>query len=159
MNESFETLIVSAYPRLYRYALRLTTDSEKADDLTQDTVLRALEGKDSFVMGTNFVAWVNTIMYHIFINNCRKNRDTVSLDGLTIQIAEATKSNDYTDLDDIKKAFQTIPQKSAKALKMYADGYSYEEIRDKLCIPMGTVKSRIRQARLKLCPMLQEYLN
>jgi RNA polymerase sigma-70 factor (ECF subfamily) len=140
------------------FAYNLTKNVEDAKDLQQETAFRALVNKDKFLPGTNFKAWIFTIMKNIFINNYRKKIKANTIFDSTdnqyfinsgtnvvknaaesdIMMQELTKM--VTDLDDSIK----IP------FVMHYEGFKYQEIAEELDLPLGTVKSRIFFARKEL---------
>jgi len=140
---------------LHSFAYNLTKDREGAKDLYQETAIRAITNRDKFNPGTNFKAWLFTIMKNIFINDYRKKakRNTVidSTDnmyyinsGSTI-IDNSAESNIlmqelHSMIDDLEESMR-IP------FEMHFEGYKYQEIADELDLPLGTVKSRIFFAR------------
>lgn len=143
---------------LQSFAYSLTKNSEDARDLYQETAFRAMTNRDKFRPGTNFKAWLFTIMKNIFINNYRKkmkantimdstdnlyylNSGSASIDNgaeSNIMMKELTRMIDQLD-DSIRVPFL-----------MHYQGYKYQEIADYLDLPLGTVKSRIFFARKDL---------
>ncbi|MEO1628227.1 MAG: RNA polymerase sigma factor [Bacteroidota bacterium] len=142
---------------LQSFAYSLTNDSTKAQDLFQETALRALSNKEKFRIGTNFKAWVMTMMKNIFINDyrMRRRRATQSeptgsyvLDnngGLTSNSAMSNlTSKELMDL------LNELHEQYRLPFWKYYTGYSYQEIADELEKPLGTIKSRIHHARKSL---------
>lgn len=148
---------------LHAFAYNLTKNVEDAKDLFQETAYRALTNRDKFRPGTNFKAWLFTIMKNIFINNYRKKAkantimdstdnmyyinsgDTVISNGAesSIMMKELT-----TMIDDLDNSIR-VP------FLMHYQGYKYQEIADYLELPLGTVKSRIFFARKELKTMIK----
>lgn len=153
-NKKFDSLTIP----LKSFAYNLTKDREEAKDLYQETAFKAITNREKFRAGTNLKAWLFTIMKNIFINNYRKKAKANTIidttdnmyfinssstivsngAGTNIQMEELNKMINYLD-DTIKVPFE-----------MHYIGYKYQEIADKLELPLGTVKSRIFFARKEL---------
>jgi len=143
---------------LNSFAYNLTKNSEDAEDLFQETAFRALTNKEKFRPGTNFKAWMFTIMKNIFINNYRKKlkRNTVidSTDNLfyinsgSVQISNQADANML--MAELQKMIKDLEPSIMEPFMLHYEGYKYQEIADELEIPLGTVKSRIFFARKEL---------
>jgi RNA polymerase sigma-70 factor, ECF subfamily len=143
---------------LHSFAYNLTKNTEDAKDLYQETSFRALSNRDKFQPGTNFKAWIFTIMKNIFINNYRKKvKSNVILDTTDNQFylnsgSHATGNAAETDI--MMKELGVMIEKLDSSIKipfmMHFEGYKYQEIADDLELPLGTVKSRIFFARKEL---------
>ena len=141
--------------------MRLTRDINDAEDLIQETIVRALTNEDKFQEGTNIKAWLFTIMKNIFINDYRKKskRNTVidTTDNLYYLNASTTISNAGERafvMNDIRNALMKISNELRVPFLMHYKGYKYHEIAEQLNLPLGTVKSRIFFARKELKDML-----
>lgn len=139
---------------LRAFAYKLTQDIEKSKDLYQETLYKALKNKDKFTLGTNFKAWMTTIMRNTFINEFRRKKTSkttsVSNDSLYIQFNTKTVDNDGIQKlteDEINAFIDDLPDKLKTPFMMFFVGYRYHEIAQKLELPLGTVKSRIHNAR------------
>ncbi|MCK5705169.1 MAG: RNA polymerase sigma factor, partial [Cyclobacteriaceae bacterium] len=140
------------------YALRLTRDMEDANDLLQETLLKAFSNREKYTDGTNFKAWMYTIMKNTFITNyqrmMRKNTFIDSTDNLHyINSSSASIENSaYSKfaMTDIDKAIEKLNDVYKAPFMMHFSGFKYHEIADKLDIPIGTVKNRIHIARKEL---------
>ncbi len=147
------------------FALKLTHNMEDAEDLLQDTMLKAFSNKEKFQEGTNLKGWLFTIMKNIFINKYRRamksrifNDDTDN--QFYINSASNTSGNDGESalvLGDINKAIDKLSDNLRTPFMMSFTGYKYEEIADTLRIPLGTVKVRIHNARKELMVQLKDY--
>lgn len=163
----FNNALLGLNDRLHYYALSLTTNSERADDLLQETFLKALTYRDKFRPDTNFKAWMYTIMKNTFINDYRRSVKTKKkFDGASNDfhlIFSQDKLHPAPDsVYNTKEIHQNIDrlEKEYKVpFTMFLDGYKYKEIADKLELPLGTVKSRIFFTRKKLVKSLKEYSN
>lgn len=144
------------------YALKLTKDTMDAEDLMQDTILRALKNTDKFESGSNLKAWLYTIMKNIFINNYRKNARMQTVIDSTANEFLINNSNTVNNqainnfiAEDINKALMKISVELRTPFLMHYKGFKYNEIADKLRLPLGTVKSRIFLARKELTELLK----
>ena len=147
------------------FAMRLTKDSEDANDLLQDTLLKAFTNRDKYADGTNLKAWLYTIMKNTFITNyqrmVRKNTFIDSTDNLHyINSLESSTDNEaYSTfaMDDINGAVNALEESYRTPFMMHYRGFKYHEIADRLRIPIGTVKNRIHIARKELKDKLYVY--
>ncbi len=161
----FVNKLLALQPNMLNFARMLTNNAEKARDLVQDTSLKALDRQDQFVDSTNFKGWVFTIMRNIFINDyhrslqeCVVNDTTDNLYHLNLsQNSGIEAPEDAFDSIEITTLVNTLPADLYEPFMMYVSGYKYQEIAEKLNSPMGTVKTRIRQARLSLQKHIQDY--
>lgn len=142
--------------QLLSFALSLTKNNSDAEDLYQDTVFLALKNKEKFSIGTNFTAWLKTIMRNTFINNYRKQKrfKNILAKGVGGYFFGKKISENSTEVDmnvkEIEKLIGKIDDRFKTPFLMYYTGFSYDEIAEKLDLPMGTVKSRIFFARKHL---------
>ena len=157
----FKTEVNAATISLKSHAMRLTRDTNDAEDLIQETIVRALSNEDKFQEGTNIKAWLFTIMRNIFINDYRKKvkRNTLidttdNMHYINSGITTTNAGERSFVMNDIKKALATIPAELRIPFMMYYKGYRYHEIAEQLNLPLGTVKSRIFFARKELEGML-----
>jgi RNA polymerase sigma-70 factor (ECF subfamily) len=152
----FETDLTELLPRLRIYALSLTRDSIRADDLVQQTVLRSLAGRKSFRPGTNFSGWLFRIQRNEFISGLRRERPTVELsDAISSTLFQAQRQETGIVMREFKAAFRTLAGDQRRALLRTAlEGHSHETIAGAAGIAIGTVKSRVSRARAQLRQML-----
>jgi RNA polymerase sigma-70 factor, ECF subfamily len=139
------------------FALSLTRDMSRADDLVQDTVVKAWTNIEKFEPGTNMRAWLFTILRNTFYSERRKARREVSdADGvLTEQIAEKPSHDGRLALADFRKAFEKLPDEQREALILVgAEGFSYEDAAQMCRCAVGTIKSRANRGRRKLAELL-----
>lgn len=146
---------VSQY--LHGFALSLTRDPESAGDLYQDTIYKALKNSDKFTLGTNFKAWITTIMRNTFINELRRKKisKTTTEPSETPFIINNAGTVDNSGIglvtiQELQILIDALPQHLSQPFMMFHYGYAYQEIADELDIPLGTVKSRIFFARKEL---------
>ncbi|MEM9990407.1 MAG: RNA polymerase sigma factor [Bacteroidota bacterium] len=150
------------YGLMYAFALRLTNDSSSANDLMQEASYKAYKSRATFRQGTNFKAWLSTILRNTFINNYRKRKVrkvvSESAENLTYQFDKRFQANNQGEsnlyLEEINRLFAKIDDKYSIPFLMSYQGYMYDEIAESLGVPVGTVKSRIHTARVKLRAML-----
>src|SRR5690606_3033328 len=161
----FNTLVVQHTDSLKGYALHFTRDNEDANDLVQDTVLKAVTYYGKFKDGTNFKGWLYTIMKNTFINHYRRFVKTNSVVSKTDEISHANLSHSATRnagenkfiMEDITGAMRRLSDEYYVPFSMYFEGYKYHEISEHLCIPIGTVKTRIHVARKVMKKALDPY--
>jgi RNA polymerase sigma-70 factor, ECF subfamily len=152
----FDTDLTQLLPRLRIYALSLTRDPVRADDLVQQTVLRSLAGRASFRRGTNFPGWLFRIQRNEFISGLRRERPTVELnDAIASTLMHAQRQESGLVMREFMKAFRTLGGGQRRALLMTAlEGQSHETIAGASGVSIGTVKSRVSRARARLREML-----
>ncbi len=163
----FNNALIGLKDKLHYYAISLTSDSDRAEDLLQETFLKALTYRDKFSQGTNFRAWVYTIMKNTFINDYRRNVKIRNMSDSTDSNYQMMSLKDkvYPGPDSFyrTKEIHTNINALEEGLKvpftMFLDGYKYNEIAEKLDLPLGTVKSRIFFTRKKLVKLLDGYSN
>jgi RNA polymerase sigma-70 factor, ECF subfamily len=156
-TEAFRTQLVALLPNLRAFAMSLLGNRDRADDLTQETILKAWLHMDSFEAGTNLQAWLFTIMRNTFISQCRRQvREVPDPDGLKAQAQTCPPEQEgYVDLQDLHRALTQVPPEQREALILVAGaGFSYEEAAAIIGCPVGTVKSRVNRGRLKLEELL-----
>lgn len=162
---SFRKDLLSVQDELLRFAYKLTSNREDANDLLQETSLKALDNEEKFTPDTNFKGWMYTIMRNIFINNYRKVvRDQTFIDQtdnlyhLNLPQDSGFDSTEGAyDLKEIHNALNALPSEYRIPFSMHVSGFKYREIADKLELPLGTVKSRIFFTRQKLQEDLKDF--
>lgn len=164
-NESFKSRLLGLQGNLLSFAYQLTSNREAAQDLLQDTTLKALDNEEKYVDNVNFKGWIFTIMRNIFINNYRQTvrqatvvDRTEDLYHLNIsQESGLTTPEGSVAVKEISNALNSFSDEYRVPFNMYVAGYKYHEIADKLGLPLGTVKSRIFFARKRLRAELADY--
>lgn len=164
-NFEFSHKVNLHYSPLRGYALKLTQDHEDANDLVQETMLKAFKNKDKFEEGTNLKGWLYTIMKNIFINNYRRmvkgNIFTDDTEGqFYINQASFTAKNEGERnlvMQELNAAIGELAENLKTPFLMSFEGYKYEEIAEQLDVPLGTVKIRIHVARQRLMERLKDY--
>lgn len=143
-------------PRLRRYARSLSGDHAKADDLTQDTLLRALDKLHQFQPGTNLLAWLFTIMRNTYLNGIRAAKFTKDADPHEMQIPAPGNQIDSLALQELSVAIDTLPDDQRETLMLIGvEGLAYQEVAEIMDVPIGTVRSRLSRARAALRPLLE----
>ena len=155
---NFEQQLSSMETALLNFANKLTRNAEDARDLYQEMVYRALVNQSKFREGTNMKAWLFTIMRNIFINNYRKKiKQNTILDSTDNQHylnsagpAITNNANSNLFMGELQQFIDALDSSTREPFMMHYYGYKYQEIADQLCLPLGTVKSRIFFARKEL---------
>lgn len=164
-NDSFKSRLVGLQSNLLNFAYQLTSNREAAQDLLQDTTLKALDNEDKYVDNTNFKGWIFTIMRNIFINNYRQTVRQATVVDKTEDLYHLNISQDsglttpegsYA-VKEISQALNSFSDEYRVPFNMYVAGYKYNEIAEKIGLPLGTVKSRIFFARKRLREQLKDY--
>jgi RNA polymerase sigma-70 factor (ECF subfamily) len=172
LKERFERDVLPLLPSLYSAALRLTRNPSDAEDLVQETYLRAYRGFSGFQEGTNLRAWMYRILTNTFINSYRKRQrqpQTVSDEDIedwylydrlggsaAEESAEASVLERIPD-EDVQRALEALPEQFRMAVWLAdVEGFSYKEIAEILDVPIGTVMSRLHRGRKSLQKALWE---
>lgn len=156
----FTVQIVNQMPRLKNFAYKLTKDWSKAEDLVQDTVLRAIEKELLYKKGTNIFSWLAKIQYNLFVSQYRRASKFES--GCDIDDVIHLKSVDagqesYIELQEIDKAIKSLNSEFQDVIHLVCiQNYKYEEVATILNIPVGTVRSRLHRAREELSAILKD---
>lgn len=155
----FRHELVNVAPQLRAFARSLCGSPDWADDLAQETMLRAWEARERFAAGTNFRAWTFTILRNLFYSETRRNKFKGVYDEAVVEnILKAPPTQyDALDLGDVLRALQAIPYKYREALMLVAGaGLPYGEVARICEVAVGTVKSRVSRARRKLAECIDE---
>lgn len=164
-NSEFKSHVLGMQGNLLSFAMKLTLNREEAQDLVQDTTLKALRNEDKYMENTNFKGWMLTIMRNIFINNYRKAaRENTVIDqtedcfhlNLPQQSGLETPDGAFA-VGEISDVIASFPYDFREPFSLHVAGYKYEEISEKLSMPLGTVKSRIFFTRKRLREILKDY--
>ncbi len=157
LNPSLREAMLAAVPSLRAFAISLSGNIDRADDLVQETLLRAIANINSFQPGTNMSAWMFTILRNLFRSEYRKRRREVEdTDG---SYAESLKShpeqNSRLEFQEFRAALAKLPPDQREALILVgASGFSYEEAAQICECAVGTIKSRVNRARTRLADLL-----
>jgi RNA polymerase sigma-70 factor (ECF subfamily) len=163
--DPFETEALAFLDALYRTALRMTRSEAEAEDLVQETYIKAFRHRDQFTPGTNLKAWLFRILTNTFINQYRRKAarpDTTELDDVEESILYRHMRDvnpgsaspdpeavliDNTVSSEVKEALEALPEKFRTTVLLDVEGFSYKEIAQMLDIPIGTVMSRLHRGR------------
>ena len=160
-----ENELAAVIPRLRRYALVLTSNPARSDDLVQDTLARAWDKRNYWRRGTDLRAWLFTIMHNVFVNQlsgARRDAANVSLDaesenGTAFEIPSDDDPTRRIELQEVMGWVRRLPAEQREVLTLVAvEGMRYEEVAATLGIPIGTVMSRLSRARDKLKRIAQQ---
>lgn len=149
--------ILSAVPALRAFAMSLSGNPDRADDLVQETMLKAWAHRDSFTPGTNVSAWLFTILRNVFYSEHRKRRREVEdADGqMASRLATHPSQDGHMDLADFLIALQQLlPDQREAVILIGGSGLSYEEAAQICGCAVGTIKSRVNRARTRLAEIL-----
>ncbi|MDB5642229.1 MAG: polymerase sigma factor [Hyphomicrobiales bacterium] len=149
--------LLGAIPNLRAFAVSLCGNPDRADDLVQETLVKAWSNLGSFVEGTNMPAWLFTILRNIYYSEYRKRRREVadSEGAIAARLATAPAQNGHMDFLDFREALQKLPADQREALVLIgASGMSYEEAAGICNCAVGTMKSRVNRARNRLIELL-----
>ncbi len=149
--------LVSAIPSLRAFAVSLCGNPDRADDLVQETLVKAWVSLDSFTEGTNLTAWLFTILRNIYYSDYRKRRrETADPDGvMAARMVSPASQPGHMDFLDFRAALQKLPLDQREALILVgASGLSYDEAAAICGCASGTMKSRVNRARNRLVELL-----
>jgi len=154
---ALKDVLLAEIPSLRAFAISLTGRMDRADDLVQDTLMKAWAHSESFTTGTNIRAWLFTIMRHTFFSQYRKSRREVQdVDGeAAARLVSMPDQLAHLDFDDFKRELDRLPADQCEALVLIgASGFSYEEAAEICGCAVGTIKSRVNRARHRLMAQL-----
>ncbi len=151
--------LMGCRPRLRVYALSLTRDRDRADDLVQDVLVRGLTHLDSFEAGTNMAAWIFRVMRNEFISGLRRQKNNVPLDGLenVLKLSTESKSDSVIDLHTMLLYLACLERNQSDAV--IGAGYlgmDYENMAERFGCSIGTIKSRVSRGRAALLRLMEE---
>ena len=154
---TFKRELLAVLPSLRAFAISLIGRHDQADDLVQDTIMKAWAKQEQFEMGTNIKAWLFTILRNEFYSQMRKaGREVQDTDGTySSRFASSPEQHGHLDLQDFKKALDTLPEDQREAIVLVgAEGFAYEEAAEICGCAVGTIKSRVSRARTRLAELL-----
>lgn len=160
----FDRELTNVKSTLFSFALKLTKDYQDAQDLFQDAAARGYRYCGRFEMGTNFRAWMATIIRNTFINKCRANqkRRTVSepIESFTYSIENHNIVANQGEMDmriqEIYRMLDQVNEIYRIPFMMHYQGYEYKDIAEKLDLPIGTIKSRLHTCRSMLKKLIAQ---
>lgn len=149
--------LVEHLPAMRAFAISLTRNSATADDMVQDTLVKAWTNIDKFQVGTNMRAWLFTILRNTYYSSRRKaKREVADVDGThTEGLAEKPAHDGRLQMTDFREAFAKLSDEQREALLLVgASGFSYEEAADMCGVAVGTIKSRTNRGRQRLAELM-----
>lgn len=156
-RQQFRQHLLAAVPKLRAFALSLASHGDHADDLVQETLMKAWNHQSSFQPGTNLKAWLFTILRNEYFSQLRKRRREVedADGGYASSVMTPGSQESQLDMADLRLALQQLPDDQREAVVLVgASGFSYQEVAEICHVPVGTVKSRVNRARNKLAVLL-----
>ena len=157
IDDALRDAILAAVPKLRAFAISLSGNVDRADDLVQETLMRALANIDSFQPGTNLQAWLFTILRNLFRSEYRKRkREVEDADGRHAEsMVSPAEQEGQLEFKELRVALGKLPQDQREALILVgASGFSYEEAAAICGCAVGTIKSRVNRARTRLASEL-----
>jgi len=158
VSAAFKADLLAAIPSLRAFGVSLSQNADKADDLVQETLVKAWDKHESFQPGTNLKAWLFTILRNEFYSQMRKRgREVQDSDGImTARLAVHPSQHGQMDLKDFGAALERLPEDQREAIILIgASGFSYEEAAEICHCAVGTIKSRVSRARTRLQDILK----
>lgn len=159
ISDTFREDLIAAIPGLRAFAMSLSARSDAADDLVQETLMKAWKHHESFQMGTNMRAWLYTILRNEFYTHLRKRkREVEDVDEkYSSRASVAAEQEGHLHMTDVRNALAKLPDDQREAIVLVgASGCSYEEAAQICGVAVGTIKSRVNRARSKLAVLLGE---
>lgn len=156
-RQAFRQQLLAAIPKLRAFALSLASHADYADDLVQETLMKAWNHQKSFQEGTNIKAWLFTILRNEYFSQLRKRkREVEDADGdYAAGVMTPGGQESQLHMADLRIALQQLPDDQREAVVLVgASGFSYQEVAEICRVPVGTVKSRVNRARTKLALLL-----
>ncbi|MGF7161402.1 RNA polymerase sigma-70 factor (ECF subfamily) [Rhodoligotrophos appendicifer] len=157
VSGSLRSSLIAQIPNLRAFAYSLCGNSDEADDLVQETLMRSWANIKSFQEGTNLRAWLFTILRNAFYSERRRRRNEVDNgDGeAEARLVDIPRQDSHMDFQDFRSALADLPEEQREALILVgASGFSYEEAAEICGCRTGTVKSRVSRARRRLIELL-----
>ena len=158
ISKTFRDQVIAAIPSLRAFGLSLTARSDRADDLVQETLMKAWKHHESFEPGSNMKAWLFTILRNEFYTQLRKRkREVEDADGFySSKVAVHAEQEGHLDMADLRRALVKLPTDQREALMLVgASGFSYEEAAEICKVAIGTIKSRVNRGRAKLVELME----
>ena len=163
-KEEMTDYLIGNQEEMYQWAYRLTRNYDDAQDLLQSTLLCALKSVGMYTEENNISGWLYTIMRNIFLNTTRHSGRCCCMEKEDIermmQLGENALNDNAEiafDMSDIQRAIDTLDRPYKIPMSLYLSGYKYQEIAEKMGIPLGTVKSRIHASRVQLQETLKDF--
>lgn len=158
-DEEFRRELAQVIPHLRAFGRSLSGSRDLADDLVQETLLKAWNARQRFQAGTNIRAWTFIILRNVFLSQMRRNRFRGEWDDLAAErvLAAPASQDKHVELSDLHRAMQMLPPAQREALILIgAGGFAYEEAAEICGVAVGTIKSRVARGRTALEQIISE---
>lgn len=150
-TKEFDQMIIAEMPRLQKFAYARCRDAALADDLVQETVMRALKSHHLFQVGSNLRAWLNTILHNCFCSHMRQKSwrgEVGDPDGVIANERPQSENQIWAlELAEVQARIRVLPKQLRDIVRLIAEGEDYESVAKRLGVPLGTVKSGCSRAR------------
>ncbi len=156
-DRSFKRELLATLPNLRAFAVSLSGRQDRADDLVQDTIMKAWANQAGFTPGTNMKAWLFTILRNEFYSQMRKRgREVQDTEGVfSARLSSHPEQYGRMDLEDFRQALERLPEDQREAILLVgAAGFAYEEAAEVCGCAVGTIKSRVSRASTRLQELL-----
>lgn len=156
-EQSLKKDMLGTIPSLRAFAFSLCGNADRADDLVQETLMKAWINQNSFTQGTSMSAWLFTILRNVFYSEYRKRRREVEdAEGtMAARLVSVPEQNGHMDLQDLRTALQKLPAEQREALILVGgSGFAYEEAAQICGCALGTLKSRVNRARTAIAQLM-----
>jgi RNA polymerase sigma-70 factor (ECF subfamily) len=156
-SEQLKSELIEAIPNLRAFAVSLSGNVDRADDLVQETLMKAWNKLGTFEEGTNLKAWLFTILRNTYFSDFRKvKREVADTDGeIAARVAVLPRQQAHMDVQDLISALEKLPDDQREALILIgAEGFSYEQAATISACAVGTIKSRVNRARKRLAELI-----
>jgi RNA polymerase sigma-70 factor (ECF subfamily) len=157
VSNSLKSELIGAVPNMRAFALSLCGNADRADDLVQETLVKAWDKIDTFEEGTNLKAWLFTILRNAYFSELRKfKREVPDPEGdYAASLATEPEQPGHLDMADLSAALDQLPEDQREAVLLVgAEGFTYEEAAAICGCAVGTIKSRVNRARNRLAQLL-----
>ena len=152
----FTELLEAEIPKLRRYARALTRDPARADDLVQNSLVRAIAKQHLWQPGTDLRAWLFTILHHQNVNDVRSAADGVPVEKVAPTLAAVSDPTAALQIRDLERAMAALPEGQRQVILLVGlEGMRYDEVATILRIPVGTVRSRLSRGRETLRSLME----
>lgn len=158
-DDAFKGQLAALIPHLRAYGRSLSGNRDVADDLVQDTMLKAWAARGRFAAGTNMRAWTFIILRNSFLSQRRRARFTTEWDDVVADriLSMPAGQGDQLHLADVQRALMQLPESQREALILVgAGGFSYEEAAEICGVALGTIKSRVARGRSALATLIED---
>jgi RNA polymerase sigma-70 factor, ECF subfamily len=156
-DQPFQTALVAAIPNLRAFAISLSGNVQTANDLVQETMLKAWTHREKFEEGTNIKSWLFTILRNTYFSDFRRRkREVQDTDGAAAaMLSTHPEQPGHMDLMDFNRSLAELSEDQREALLLVgAEGFSYEETAEICGCAVGTIKSRVNRARARLAELM-----